>query len=197
MINTEKKEKKKDDRVRNWTFIVYPESAPENWRDQIDEYHVPWIESPLHDKDVNPDGEVKKSHWHVLIMFEGKKSLAQIEEITEKINASKPQKCANVKGLVRYMAHVDNPEKYQYDKMAIIGHAGVDVASYFEASKIERYQQIAQMMDYIDDNDITEMEDMLRHARKERFSDWFQLLCDNSAYIVGQYIKSKRHRNKK
>lgn len=197
MINTEKKEKKKDDRVRNWTFIVYPESAPENWRDQIDEYHVPWIESPLHDKDVNPDGEVKKSHWHVLIMFEGKKSLAQIEEITEKINASKPQKCANVKGLVRYMAHVDNPEKYQYDKTSIIGHAGVDVASYFEASKIERYQQIAQMMDYIDDNDITEMEDMLRYARKERFSDWFQLLCDNSAYIVGQYIKSKRHRNKK
>ncbi|WP_425423122.1 Rep family protein, partial [Segetibacter koreensis] len=24
---------KRDTRTRNWTFFVYPESAPENWRD--------------------------------------------------------------------------------------------------------------------------------------------------------------------
>ncbi|WP_225354628.1 Rep family protein, partial [Ligilactobacillus murinus] len=58
---------KKDDRARTWTFIVYPESAPENWRDLLDEYHVPWVESPLHDKDINPDGTVKKAHWHVIL----------------------------------------------------------------------------------------------------------------------------------
>ncbi|EMW5946733.1 replication protein, partial [Enterococcus faecium] len=23
--------KTKDERTRNWTFVVYPESAPENW----------------------------------------------------------------------------------------------------------------------------------------------------------------------
>ena len=28
---------KKDDRVRNWTFIVYPESAPEDWIDKLAE----------------------------------------------------------------------------------------------------------------------------------------------------------------
>ncbi|HDT7711324.1 TPA: replication protein, partial [Enterococcus faecium] len=51
--------KTKDERTRNWTFVVYPESAPENWREFLDELHVPWVESPLHDKDVNPDGELK------------------------------------------------------------------------------------------------------------------------------------------
>ena len=50
---------KKDDRARTWTFIVYPESAPQNWRELLDECHVSWVESPLHDKDVNPDGTVK------------------------------------------------------------------------------------------------------------------------------------------
>ncbi|MDF9661329.1 Rep family protein, partial [Bacillus cereus] len=44
----------KDERTRNWTFIVYPESTPENWREIINDLHTPWIESPLHDKDVNP-----------------------------------------------------------------------------------------------------------------------------------------------
>ena len=38
--------KRKDERVRNWTFIVYPESAPDKWRDILDDMHVPWIESP-------------------------------------------------------------------------------------------------------------------------------------------------------
>ena len=51
---------KKDVRARTWTFILYPESAPENWRYILDGYHIPWVESPLHDKDVNPDGTVKK-----------------------------------------------------------------------------------------------------------------------------------------
>ncbi|HBM8385896.1 TPA: replication protein, partial [Enterococcus faecium] len=29
--------KTKDERTRNWTFVVYPESAPENWREFLDE----------------------------------------------------------------------------------------------------------------------------------------------------------------
>lgn len=70
--------KAKDNRTRNWTFVVYPESAPDNWREIIDEYRTPWIESPLHDKDVNPDGELKKPHWHVMMMFPTNKSYDQI-----------------------------------------------------------------------------------------------------------------------
>ncbi|KAA9226456.1 replication protein, partial [Streptococcus anginosus] len=28
---------KQDGRVRNWSWIVYPDSAPENWRSILDE----------------------------------------------------------------------------------------------------------------------------------------------------------------
>ena len=62
------------DRTRNWVVIVYPESAPENWRSHLDDLHLEWIESPLHEFDVNADGEVKKAHWHVLLLFGGVKS---------------------------------------------------------------------------------------------------------------------------
>lgn len=47
------------DRKRNWVFVVYPESAPENWREQLKEMLVPGFISPLHDKDVNADGSPK------------------------------------------------------------------------------------------------------------------------------------------
>ena len=52
---------------RDWTFIVYPESAPKAWREILDDTHLRWVESPLHDRDVNPDGEIKKSSLAYLV----------------------------------------------------------------------------------------------------------------------------------
>ena len=56
----EVRERKPDVRARAWTFIVYPESAPENWRDVLDRFHLQWACSPLHDRDVNATGEPKR-----------------------------------------------------------------------------------------------------------------------------------------
>lgn len=192
------KSSKKDERTRNWTFLVYPVEgnppAPENWRDILDEEHIQWIESPLHDKDKLEDGRPDRPHVHVLVMYEGNKSFEQIKELTDRLNAPIPQKCPSVKGLVRYMAHLDNPKKFQYDRSLIVGHGGADVAEYLKPTSSSRYQLIAEMMDFVQDNGVVEIEDLLMYARRERFDDWFPLLCDNSAYIMGAMIKSRRHR---
>lgn len=190
---SERKSSPRDERIRNWTFLVYPESAPQNWRDVLDDLHIPWVESPLHNKDDNADGEQKKEHWHILLLFEGKKSYEQVKEITDKLNATIPQKVASAKGLVRYMAHLDNPEKYQYDRSLIIGHGGVDVAEYLKPTSSTRYQLIAEMRQWVEDNGCIELFVLVDYAAAERFDDWFPLLCDNSAYIMGEYIKSRRH----
>lgn len=193
-MTTKKATKTTDDRTRTWTFVVYPESAPENWRDILDDLHIQWVESPLHDKDLNADGSVKKPHWHILLQYEGKKSFEQIKEVTDSENAPIPQKVASAKGLVRYMAHLDNPDKFQYPVSEIRGHGGIDVAEYLKPTSSNRYVLIGEMIDFVDDNDITEMEDLLKYAKNFRFDDWFPLLCDNSAYIMGAMIKSRRHR---
>lgn len=184
----------KDDRTRNWTFVAYPESAPEAWRDVLDEEHIQWVESPLHDKDTNADGTPKKPHWHILLLFEGNKSYEQVKELTDKLHATIPQKCASAKGLVRYMAHLDNPEKVQYDKGAIIGHGGVDVAEYLKPTSSSRYQLIGEMRQWVNETGCVEFCDLFDYAAEERFDDWFPLLCDNSAYIMGEFIKSRRNR---
>lgn len=51
----------REERTRAWTFILYEESAPENWVELIDELHIQWCESPWHDNDLNPTGEVKRN----------------------------------------------------------------------------------------------------------------------------------------
>ena len=66
--------KEKETRTRSWTFVLYPESAPADWRDKLDDYHIEWVESPLHDRDLNGDGTPKKPHIHVLLSFGSVKS---------------------------------------------------------------------------------------------------------------------------
>lgn len=184
----------KETRTRTWTVVLYPESAPENWRDLLDELHIEWIESPLHENDLNATNEKKKAHWHILLMFGGVKSYDQVRELIEPLNCPSPQKCHNAKALVRYMAHLDNPDKYQYKTEDIKPHGGVDLAEMLRPSSSERYSLIKEMIDYVKDKNIIEYQDLMDYAAEQRFKDWFPLLCDNSTIVIANYIKSCRHR---
>ena len=185
-----------DGRTRNWTIVVYPESAPPNWRDIIQDTHIEWVESPLHDKDIDATGELKKPHWHILLMFGSVKSFEQVREFTESLNCPIPNKCHNSKALVRYMAHMDNPDKAQYDPNLIKSYGGVDLAELLRPSSSERYSLIKDMITFVRDHEIIEFQDLLDYAAEKHFDDWFPLLCDNSAIVMINYIKSIRHRAK-
>jgi len=180
-------------RGRNWTVVVYPESAPRDWRSVLDELHIAWIESPLHDKDVNPDGEVKKPHWHILLTFEGNKSYQQVKEIADKLNAPIPQRVESARGMVRYMIHMDNPEKYQYSKSKIIGHGGADVESYFELTATNRLDILKDIVNYIREKNITEFADLTFYAI-ENNSDWFDVIANHNSIFLRNLLTSMRNR---
>ena len=184
--------KNANERNRNWTFILYPESAPNNWKEILQEQHINFAVSPCHDKDVNPTGEVKKAHYHVLLIFDGMKSYEQILEITTSLNATIPQKVQSTKALIRYFVHIDNPEKYQYNLKDIYVYGTIDVTTPFETSAT-RYEALEEMLDYIEDNGITEFSDLYKYARSEK-PLWFRYLSDNCAYVVNLHIKSERHK---
>lgn len=186
-------EKKKDERTRNWQCIVYPESAPSDWRDILDDYCIPWVESPLHDKDLDKNGLLKKEHYHITLLFEGNKSLEQILELVKPLNCPQPVKVPSVRANVRYMAHLDNPTKARYSESDIIGHGGVDVADYLKPTSMARYEIISEMVDFIDENNIVEYRDLVRYAKSNQV-EWFYLLCDSATYFISSYIKSCRHR---
>lgn len=179
-------------RGRNWTIVVYPDSAPKNWRSLLDDLHIAWIESPLHDKDVNPDGEVKKPHWHVLLVFEGVKSFSQIQDIADSLNAPIPQRVESARGMVRYMVHMDNPEKYQYSKSKIIGHGGADVESYFELTATNRLDILKDIVNYIRENNITEFADLTFYAIKNS-SDWFDVIANHNSIFLRNLLASMRN----
>lgn len=190
--------KSNNQRTRNWSFLVYPESAVSDWKERIQKLFVKTLISPVHDKDINPDenNTLKKPHYHVLLMFDSVKTYKQVTEITEELKATIPQIAHSPKGLARYMTHMDNPEKAQYKVEDIVALNGADLSELLKPSSQDRYSMIREMLQFINDNQIMEFEDILIYAMNNKFDTWFPLLCDSSAYVIGQAIKSKRNRYK-
>jgi hypothetical protein len=189
--------KKVDSRSKIWNLMVYPDSAPENWKEMLVEEGIFFVCSPLHDKDVLDTGERKKAHWHVLLSFTSNKTYKQVLEVAELLNAPIPKKARSTGGSIRYMTHVDSPDKAQYKKSDIEVYGNIDIEQYFRITSGERYSLIREMIEFVKDNEITEIQDLIDYSMRERFNDWFPLLCDNSAYVIGMYIKSLRYRIRK
>ena len=127
----------KNVKKRNWAFVLYPESAPENWRDLLQQTGIQAAISPLHDKDVNPDGEVKKAHYHVIITYNNTTTYNSVKDLTDSLNCPIPQPLEQVRGYYRYLTHKDNPEKYQYDEKDITTINGFDILDYVELTTTE------------------------------------------------------------
>lgn len=186
---------KKDTRARVWTFIVYPESAPESWRDVLDSQHVAWVESPLHDKDINPDGTLKKPHWHIIFFFDNKKSYEQILEITQSVNATIPQKVPSPKGLVRYLVHMDNPEKYQYKRADILCHSGADIDPYFELSLSSKNEILYDIYQFILDSEIDNYADFIKYCLENHELDWLDVVSHKNTISVRALIDGVYQKN--
>lgn len=183
------KSTKGDSRLRNYATIVYPESAKENWLDILSEFHVPCFVSPLHDKDFNPHGEPKKPHYHVQFEFEGKKSVEQVMEIINAIGGVGCEPVVSLRGYARYLCHLDNPEKAQYDTDKVRCFAGADYVSAI-GLPTDKYKAIQEMKDWCAANHCVSFSDLFDYAADNHF-DWFRVLCDNGTYVIEKYLKSK------
>ena len=185
--------KYKDERTRIWSFIAYPDSVPIDWEQILTErFNLKWARSPLHDSDINADETQKKPHWHIVVVFDGKKSYNQIKEISDTINATIPQKVHNLQGLMRYFLHLDNPEKAQYD-FKDIKAVGINAEVEVFSEKEGKLRVIREMIEFCETNDIRELCELFNYAMGNE-SSWFEALSLNSAMVMNMYLKSRRHK---
>ena len=175
-------------RTRNFATVVYPESAPENWLELLGEQCVPCFVSPLHDKDINPTGEPKKAHHHVLIMFDSVKTAEQAQEVFSVIGGVGCEIVKSMRAYARYLCHLDNPEKVQYSPEDVKQMGGADYHDVIGMA-VDKYVAISEIMDYCDSNQIYSFRQLLMYCRQNKF-EWFRQLCDGGVYIVKEYLKS-------
>lgn len=195
MPQKNEKVNKVDNRARIWSFIAYPDSVPEDWEQILTEkFNLKWARSPLHDSDLNADDTQKKSHWHIVLVFDGKKSYNQIKTISDTINATIPQKVHNLQGLMRYFIHIDNPEKAQYD-IKDIKAVGIDVE--LEIYGLEEFNKKlkGECFELIRDNDLREycdLIDFLQYSHPQHFE-----YVTNHTILFSAYLRARRHKLEK
>lgn len=187
MEKTSKNEKK-----REFAFILYPESANDNWKEILSmlQQKVFYV---LHDKDIDFDGNLKKPHYHVMIMYDTPRSSSTVSKIAVKCGSNGfLEHVMSKRGYARYLCHLDNPEKYQYSSNDVVCLGGVDYNSEIKSKtelKHDKLASIAEIMKFCSDNEVHFYADLLEYCVVKRL-DWLEILTTYSGQVIKDYIKS-------
>lgn len=189
-MSEEKKKNYGTGRTRNFASVLYPESAKENWKDILEQEFIPCFISPLHNADKNANGEKKKEHHHIIIMFDSTKTEEQARQVFEKIGAVGCEKVNSIRGYARYLCHLDNPEKAQYNTQEVISLCGAD---YLETINLitDKYKVLSDMMEFCEKYEVTSFYLLSKYAFEHNES-WRRVLADSGSVFMREYLKSKQ-----
>lgn len=180
-------------KTRYWTFLLYPDSVSSNWFDFLNDLHIPVAISPLHDKDINPDDTIKKPHYHVIVCFEGPTTYKNVKEnICDPLNATIPKRVMSLRGMYRYLIHLDNPEKYQYNKNDIIELGDFQL----ELTDTELNMACITIIDDIENNNIVTYKELIDYYISLGLYDNFNVVKKCSTFFK-YYLQDCRRKIKK
>lgn len=198
--------KTKNSRTRNYATVIYPSkeyldsigsdydgtdgygSSPDNWQEIIADMHVPAMISPLH-QDYNPDGKMKKPHFHVFFMFDGVKEWdTQVKPLFESFGGVGRENVNSARGYARYLCHLDNPEKEQYKPEDVVCYGGADYRAVIHLPTDDT-KILMEVFAYIKANQVYSLAEFIDICSVNN-QDWFNIVVMSKAYIVDKYIKS-------
>lgn len=179
---------------RNWGMIVYPESAPTDWVEQLQKSGVQASISPLHDKDLNEDGTPKKQHYHVILVYGSPTTYNNVKRFTDSLNQPIPQPLEQVRGYYRYFTHMDNPEKHQYSALDISTVNGFDISDFVEITKSEVLKIKRELLNIIRTMGFSEYSLFMDFVQDELCEqpNYFDVASSNTVFF-NSYLKSKRY----
>lgn len=180
---------------RYWAGVIYPDSAPSDWLDLLEQTGLPAAISPLHDLDINPTGEPKKPHWHLILCWDGPTTYQCARRIIcDTLHAPSPMKVEHVGGYYRYLTHEDNPEKEHYDKNQIKLLNGFCIDDYTTESEREIDAVNDYVLDWIRIKSIYEYADLIDTLRDACETQALRFARRNTIYLKA-YLDSKRYKD--
>ena len=89
-----------------------------------------------HDKDTKETGEPVAPHYHLLLVFKNARSFETIQRV---FKGARIEETLNIVSAVNYLVHNGKPNKYAYDKSAIVTNSKSWVDSKFQVVKREEF----------------------------------------------------------
>lgn len=164
------------DKARYFTFLLYPESIPEDWQMRLETVGVPMAISPLHDKDLSEvEGqEFKKAHYHVIYVA---RNPVTADSVRKKIKAILGDKSiakvqivvSSMENMYLYLTHESKDaiakNKVKYSKKEIQFINNFDIDRYVTLDVEDKDDLLNEVCDLIDDYDLANMRELRRFIR--------------------------------
>ncbi|MCI8670913.1 MAG: hypothetical protein HFI36_02605 [Bacilli bacterium] len=171
-------------RSRKMCLLLYP-LEDESHKKAVDfiklNYDYALIE---HNQDKTEEGELKKSHTHIVVSFSNAKwNTAVAEELG--ITDNYIEKCRDMEKALEYLIHYNDDTKHQYDIEEVQGNLKSKLKKILLNDGKDENQKAYELFDYIDNYDgyIDEME-FFKYACEIGMYD----VARRSAYVILRMI---------
>ncbi len=182
---------KVDNRSRLFAFLIYPDSdnTPEDWKEILKNQHVPCFISPLHIDGYDPEGLGNKPHYHIMVIFEGNKSVEQVKEIRDPLGGVGLEVIKSKISYARYLCHLDEDDKIHYDPNDVIQFGGTDYLSLIMSDN-DLDATFCEIEEFIEKFNVMSFYCLTRYCSKYR-KDWAKVLRHSGAVYFREVLKSR------
>lgn len=164
------------EKARYFTFLLYPESIPNNWKMQLELLDIPMAISPLHDKDIDKkNGGFKKAHYHVIYVA---KNPVTAESVRLKIKRTLGDNSLAIVQIVRksmenmylYLTHESKDavakKKHIYSKNDIQLLSNFDISRYVTLDVEEKDYIFNVICNMIDEQSLANVRELKRFVQQ-------------------------------
>lgn len=192
-------------RARAWWGVLYPESAPDNWRQMIADDLVETLISPLHDKDVLPDGTAKKAHYHVLVSFKNpttRENAAEtmkrwgvvVQEHWPKPGEPDSFKVKDYRQAARYLCHLDQADKHRYNVADVTSIGAIDYQT-LVMSTLDEDELLDEVFEAMDTYCLDSYPKVVRFT-KAQHPEWKCVVYRKYSRAIAEYAKGLHYEEK-
>lgn len=167
-----------------------------------DKDHYSFITDDLEELDkVAPKvGDKKKGHIHFALKLDGRQNGKAFSDLFADFIPIPPTRWQRVikwDSAIRYFAHMDSPDKYQYSSMEIQGFGGVDLSMLSNVDKISRTKTLMFIKKEMYEHKFEYFHQLDRWAYQTGDIDVINMVAGRSSYFVGLFSSIRHERNDK
>lgn len=190
---------KKNRKSRCFATIIYAESAPKDFKEKIRKMKIPAY-LICHDKDLNENGDLKKEHYHLILLFSGVRTEESVKKILNDagLNSVGLQVCYSKQGSLEYLIHMNDEGKHRYNMDDV---EAFNTIPYHEALKrIDvtsfKYDTLADIVDLVEEKNFFSFSILVRYC-KEHEPRFFNALAEsNASHFMVQYLNARSYEKK-
>lgn len=186
-----------DERARIFTFLCYPDEFNGNYLSILRDSFLPVLVSPIHNPENNDEWDPEsngegKRHCHVMIQFDGKKNLDQVNAYVQAFRdlglpCTRAWVVLSKLGLAAYFVHDGWPDKEQFSYNQLICLNGFKYSN-------ELLVPVSKVIEYIDDMGLYEWCDLL-DSLKINHPEWLDSVVSGRSHAIIKYLDSKRFKD--